>query len=114
VGFVEQLQQRDFRCFVELELSLTAGTTVLVGPNGAGKTSLLEAVGWAARARSFRGVPDAALVRRGSEQAVLRAEVVEGERRQSLEAEVRASGRNRVLLNKHAIARNRDLYGLLR
>jgi DNA replication and repair protein RecF len=45
---------------------------------------------------------------------VLRAEVVHGERRQSLEAEVRASGRNRVLLNKHPIARNRDLFGLLR
>jgi DNA replication and repair protein RecF len=114
VGFVEHLQLRDFRCFAALDLPLTPGTTVLVGPNGAGKTSLLEAVGWVARARSFRGVPDAALVRRGSEQAVLRADVVEGERRQTLEAEVRASGRNRVLLNKHPIARNRDLFGLLR
>ncbi len=81
VGYVERLQLRDFRCFAELELTLTPGTTVLVGPNGAGKTSLLEAVGWVARARSFRGVADAALVRRGCEQAVLRAEVVEGERR---------------------------------
>ncbi|HEY7133939.1 MAG TPA: DNA replication/repair protein RecF [Acidimicrobiia bacterium] len=114
IAFVEQLQLRDFRCFAELELTLTPGTTVLVGPNGAGKTSLLEAVGWVARAKSFRGVADAALVRRGSEHAVVRAEVVHGERRQSLEAEVRATGRNRVLLNKHPIARNRDLFGLLR
>jgi len=113
-AFVEHLELRDFRCFETLELTLSAGTTVLVGPNGAGKTSLLEAVGWAARAGSFRGVPDSAVVRRGSEQAILRAEVVEGERRQLLEAEVRASGRNRVLLNKHPIARNRDLHGLLR
>jgi DNA replication and repair protein RecF len=114
IAFVEQLQLRDFRCFAELELALTPGTTVLVGPNGAGKTSLLEAVGWVARAKSFRGVTDAALVRRGSEQAVVRAEVVHGERRQTLEAEIRATGRNRVLLNKHPIARNRDLFGLLR
>jgi DNA replication and repair protein RecF len=113
-AFVEHLELRDFRCFEALDLTLSPGTTVLVGPNGAGKTSLLEAVGWAARAGSFRGVPDLAVVRRGSEQAILRAEVVEGERRQLLEAEIRASGRNRVLLNKHAIARNRDLYGLLR
>jgi len=60
-AYVEQLQLHDFRCFASVDLTLTPGITVLVGPNGAGKTSLLEAVGWVARARSFRGVPDAAL-----------------------------------------------------
>ncbi|MDQ1519980.1 MAG: replication and repair protein RecF, partial [Actinomycetota bacterium] len=84
-AFVEHLELHDFRCFVSLDLALAPGITVLVGPNGAGKTSLLEAVGWVARARSFRGVTDAALVRHGSEQAILRAEIVHGERRQSLE-----------------------------
>jgi DNA replication and repair protein RecF len=113
-AYVEQLQLHDFRCFASVDLTLTPGITVLVGPNGAGKTSLLEAVGWVARARSFRGVPDAALVRRDADQAILRATVVHGERRQSLEAEIRAGGRNRVLLNKHSIARSRDLFGLLR
>jgi DNA replication and repair protein RecF len=113
-AYVEHLDLRDFRCFESLDLRFGPGTTVLVGRNGAGKTSLLEAVGWVARARSFRGVPDAALVRHGCEQAILRADVVHGERRQLLEAEIRAAGRNRVLLNKHAIARTRDLHGLLR
>jgi DNA replication and repair protein RecF len=93
-AYVAHLSLRDFRCFEALDLDLAPGTTVLVGANGAGKTSLLEAVGWSGRARSFRGVPDAAIVRRGAEQAILRAEVVHGERRQLLEAEVRASGRN--------------------
>jgi DNA replication and repair protein RecF len=114
VAFVEHLSLRDFRCFAALDVQFAPGITVLTGANGAGKTSLLEAVGWVARGRSFRGVPDAALVRRDAAQAIVRAEVVEGERRQLLEAEVRAAGRNRVLLNKHPIARTRDLYGLLR
>ena len=70
-----------------------------------GKTSLLEAVGWVATARSFRGVPDAALVRAGEAQAILRAEIVDDGRRQSLEAELRAVGRNRVLLNRHPLTR---------
>jgi DNA replication and repair protein RecF len=111
---VATVSVRDFRCFEALDLDLAPGTTVLVGSNGAGKTSVLEAVGWPGRARSFRGVPDAALVRRGAEQAILRAEVVQGERRQLLEAEIRASGRNRVLLNKQNVARSRDLFGFLR
>ncbi len=113
-GHIEQLQLRDFRCFTALDLGLAPGVTVIVGANGAGKTSLLEAVGWVARARSFRAVADAALVARGSEQAILRADVTQGERRQLFEAEIRASGRNRILLNRHPITRTRDLYGLLR
>ena len=87
---------------------------MLVGDNGEGKTSLLEAAGWVATARSFRGVNDAALVRAGEERAILRAEVVDDGRHQSLEAEFRAVGRNRVLLNRNPLTRTRDLLGLLR
>jgi len=111
---VARLWLIDFRCFAQIDLSFGPGLTVLAGDNGQGKTSLLEAVGWAARGRSFRGVPDAALVRTGCEAAILRAEVQAGERTQLLEAEVRAVGRNRVLMNRHPLARQRDLLGLVR
>ena len=108
----------DFRCYESAQLDLPPGVTVVVGGNGAGKTSLLEALGWAALGRSFRGVPDAALVRAGAPQAVLRVEIVTGaqpsERRRLVEAEVRVSGRNRVLLDRHPVARTRDLLGALR
>ena len=111
---LSSLELTDFRCYRNLELELPEGVTVLVGANGEGKTSLLEAAGWVATARSFRGVPDSALVRAGEEQAILRAEVVDDGRRQSLEAELRAVGRNRVLLNRHPLTRTRDLLGLFR
>jgi DNA replication and repair protein RecF len=111
---VGHLWLTDFRCFEELEVALPAGLTVVHGANGQGKTSLLEAIGWAARTRSFRGVPDSALVRATREQAVVRAEVVTGDRHQLFEAEIRANGRNRVLCNKQPVARSRDLHGLLR
>jgi DNA replication and repair protein RecF len=87
---------------------------VICGANAQGKTSLLEAVGWAATGKSFRGVPDSALVRSGCDTAILRAEVVDDERVQLLEAEIRASGRNRVQLNRNAVQRSRDLLGLMR
>jgi DNA replication and repair protein RecF len=112
---VVTLELGDFRCYEAAQLELPAGVTVVVGDNGEGKTSLLEAVGWAALGRSFRGVPDAALVRSGTEQAILRLEVESGGgRTQSVEAELRASGRNRVLVNRHPLARSRDLLGVLR
>jgi DNA replication and repair protein RecF len=104
----------DFRCYEDATLRFPPGVTVICGANAQGKTSLLEAVGWAATGKSFRGVPDGALVRSGQDTAILRAEVVDDERVQLVEAEIRASGRNRVQLNRNAVQRTRDLLGLMR
>src|SRR5882757_5178595 len=111
---VGHLWLTDFRCLHEIDVELASGLTVLQGANGQGKTSLLEATGWVARARSFRGVSDAMLVRSGADQAIVRAEVATGGREQLFEAEIRVAGRNRVLCNRQPVARTRDLHGLLR
>jgi DNA replication and repair protein RecF len=111
---VVQIWLNDFRCFSDLHVELAPGLTVLYGANAVGKTSLLEAVGWAGRGRSFRGVPDAALVRSGCSEAIVRVEVAEGERLQLLEVAIKAVGPNRVLLNRNRLNRTRDLAGLLR
>ena len=104
----------DFRCYREAELRLASGVTVISGANAQGKTSLLEAVAWAATGASFRGVPDAALVRDGCVAAILRAEVVDGPRVQLLEAEIRATGRNRVRINHQTLKRAQDRAELVR
>ncbi len=103
-----------FRGIAELDLELGHGLTVFVGANGQGKTTLLEAVSWVARCRSFRGVPDQVLVQAGHEQAVVRAEVRHDQRTMLFEAEIKSNGRNRVMLNKSAVSRRRDLQDLLR
>jgi DNA replication and repair protein RecF len=111
---VTELSLTDFRCYHEARLAPAPGVTVVLGANGEGKTTLLEAVGWAAATRSFRGVPDAALVRSGASAAILRIEVEDAGRSQLLEAEIHAQGRNRVRLNHNPLGRTRDLLGLLR
>ncbi len=114
VTSVGHLWLADFRCLGEIDVELASGLTVVQGANGQGKTSLLEAIGWVARARSFRGVNDAMLVRSGATEAIVRAEVTTGGRQQLFEAEIRATGRNRILCNRQAVTRARDLHGLLR
>jgi DNA replication and repair protein RecF len=111
---VGHLWLTDFRGLSSVDVTLASGLTVIEGANGQGKTSLLEAIGWVARMRSFRGASDAMLVRAGCEQSVVRAEIVTGERNQLFEAEIRAAGRNRVLCNRQTVTRSRDLHGLLR
>ncbi len=111
---VRQLWLQDFRCYESLALELPAGFTVVVGSNGQGKTSLLEAISWTASTCSFRGVPDAALVRDGASSAVVRVDIAHDERSLLVEAEIRTAGRNRIQINRQVCQRARDLLGALR
>ena len=111
---VDRLWLTDFRNYESADLTLAQGLTVVVGDNGEGKTNLLEAVGYLASLASFRGAPDDALIRQGTERAVVRAEADRDGRSLLIEAEIVAGGRNRVQVNRQPLRRSRDLLGALR
>jgi DNA replication and repair protein RecF len=112
---VRKLWLTDFRGYSSVEIELGPGTTAVLGANGEGKTNLVEAMSYLATLESFRGASSEALVRSGAEQAVVRAEVEHADGRILLiEAEISRQGRNRVLVNKQRLVRNRDLLGVLR
>lgn len=108
------LELTDFRCYPSVQLELPPAVILVTGANGQGKTSLLEAAAWPALGRSFRGVPDDALIRTGADQAFLRAAVVDEASTRRADIELRRVGRNRILVNGHPVARTRDLHGTLR
>jgi DNA replication and repair protein RecF len=64
--------------------------------------------------QSFRGSPKEALVRRGTERAVLRAETRFGDRTLSVEAEILAAGKARTQVNRQVVRRRGDLHDALR
>jgi DNA replication and repair protein RecF len=112
---LRRLWLTDFRSYDAAELAPAEGLTVIVGANGEGKTNLLEAIGYLATLSSFRGAPGDALLRQGCSTAIVRADVVDADGREALlEAELRATGRDRVLVNKQPLKRARDLLGTLR
>src|SRR5476649_2400216 len=87
----------DFRCFTEAVVEPDPhGLTVFRGPNGSGKTSVLEAVGWLATGRSLRGASRDVLVRAGTSRSIVRAEIMAGERRILVEAELPVTGTART------------------
>lgn len=100
---------QDFRNYRDETVHFSPGLTALLGPNGEGKTNLLEAVGYVATLRSFRGAGPDALVRTGAEQAVLRGEGLRESRRLLVECEIPRRGRGRVQLNRQRVSRRRDL-----
>jgi DNA replication and repair protein RecF len=105
---------RDFRGYHEAEVAFADGLTLVAGPNGHGKTNLLEAMAYLATLSSFRGAPNEALVRAGTDRAIVRAEAEREGRDLLLEAEIVANGRNRAQLNRQPLRRARDLLGALR
>jgi len=85
-----------------------------VGRNGAGKTNLVEAAGYLATLGSHRVASDAPLIRRGAEQALIRAAVVSEGRELLIEVEITAGKANRARINRAPQRRARDVLGILR
>lgn len=104
----------DFRCFGEATFEPDPdGLTVLRGENGAGKTSVLEAAGWLATQRSFRGASRDVMVRTGAQRAVLRAECRAGLRNVLFEAELPVQGAARLQLNRQVVRRRGEVADVL-
>jgi DNA replication and repair protein RecF len=103
------LDLTNFRPYESLRFEPTEGVNILVGANGAGKTSVLEAIGYVGMMRSFRTVPDSALIRDGADAAVIRGGIGGGATELRVECELPAQGRRMVLINQKRPKRLRDV-----
>ena len=64
-----------FRCLDSVELALGPRFNLISGANASGKTSVLEALAYLGRGKSFRGASTANLTQHGKEDFVLFGEV---------------------------------------
>jgi DNA replication and repair protein RecF len=111
---LDHLWLTDFLSYRDAEFSPAPdGITVVTGANAEGKTNLLEAIGYLATLRSFRGSPAEVMVRAGAPSGVgvVRAEGFREARRLLVEAELHVGGRGRVQFNGQPLRRSRDLVG---
>jgi DNA replication and repair protein RecF len=109
-----RLALTDFRSYTDVDVSLAPGVTIFSGPNGEGKTNLVEAVGYAATLTSHRAAQDAPLIRKGADQAIIRAAISTSANDALVEIELNAGRANRVRLNRTPLTRPRDVLGVLR
>ena len=108
------LELRNFRSYFELRVEPDPGVNVFVGPNAAGKTNLLEAAAYLTSLRSFRRVPDEALIHDDADAAIVRGEVSHLDSSSLIEAELPRTGRRRIRVNGQRPARSTDLLGHVR
>ncbi len=99
---VTHLALADFRNYETADLDLGPGPNLLVGSNGQGKTNLVEAIGFLATLGSHRVASDQALVRAGTESAIIRARLEHADRSVLVEAQINRTGANRAQVNRVA------------
>ncbi len=101
----------DFRSYRELRWTPHPGVNIISGPNASGKSNLLEAIGYLACLRSFRGAKDSVLIRQDAESAVVRGEIQTGADTTLIEVELSRDRARRAQLNGSRLARVADLSG---
>jgi DNA replication and repair protein RecF len=112
--FLRQLWLQDFRNYQECECEFsTEGLTVVRGANGQGKTNFLEAIGYVATTRSFRGAMPEVLISNDAESSVIRGLGERSGRELLIESELRAGRRGRTLVNKQSLRKTDELQDLL-
>jgi DNA replication and repair protein RecF len=100
---VAHLSLADFRNYVAAEVELVPGPNVFVGANGQGKTNLVEAIGYLGTLGSHRVSSDQALIRSGTDSAVVRARLRHADREVLLEMLINRTGANRAQVNRVAV-----------
>ncbi len=108
---IQTLELTNFRIYEQASLHFHSGFTVIYGDNGQGKTSLFEAISWIGGLGSFRGVADDALIRNGTNAAIIRS-TTSASSNKLIEVELPRAGRNRVQINRQP-CRKIDLAGVV-
>jgi DNA replication and repair protein RecF len=89
---IKEFTATDFRCLAQVELIADPHHNLIYGSNAAGKTSILEALGYLGRGRSFRGAPVKSLIRHEKSEFILFGRLSDGGRESTLGVRNSASG----------------------
>jgi DNA replication and repair protein RecF len=68
---IQEFSAQDFRCLAKIDLQADPGFNLIYGANASGKTSILEALAYLGRGKSFRGATTTNLVRHGEREFIL-------------------------------------------
>ena len=109
--YVSKLSLTNFRSYSQLDLSFNPGVTTFVGNNGAGKTNVAESLIFLTFLTSHRTPTNQPLITLGADQAIIRAEIVRGDRNLQIDLEINANKANRAKINQNPTKSQREILG---
>ena len=109
--YVSKLSLINFRSYNELNFKFNPGVTTFIGNNGSGKTNIAESLIFLAFLTSHRTPTNLPLILLGNEQAIIRAEIVRGDRNLNIDLEINANKANRAQINQNPTKSQREILG---
>ncbi|MCR5491734.1 MAG: DNA replication/repair protein RecF [Bacilli bacterium] len=102
------LRLKDFRSYGSLEIDFDGGLNLILGDNAAGKTNLAEAIHYISLARSWRSKDDGLLLKDGTPNAFIEADVKEGRLSRRIGIEIGRQSK-KITLNGKPVRRLSEL-----
>ena len=107
------LSLTNFRTYSHLECEFREGATTFIGSNGAGKTNIIESLIYLSYLSSHRVSTNQPLIKTGEDQAVIRAEIFNADRKLTVDLEINATKTNRAQLNGNPCRSQKEILGAL-
>ncbi len=109
--YVSKLSLTNFRSYPQLDLTLNPGVNTFIGNNGAGKTNIAESLIFLSFLSSHRTPNNQPLIALGATQAVIRVEIVRGDRNLQIDLEINSNKANRARINQNPTKSQREILG---
>ena len=110
---LKKLSLTQFRSYTNLECEFPSGAISFIGENGAGKTNIIESLIYLSQLSSHRVSQNQPLIHLGSELAVVRAEIINNERKLEVDLEINSGRANRAKINGNPTKSQREILGAL-
>lgn len=111
--WVEFVHLTNVRSYADVQVDLSPGVTTFIGRNGQGKTNFVEAIGLLSTLGSHRVATDTPIIRQGEQQAVIRARVVDEDRRISIDLALSTQNARKARINQSPVTKVRDILGII-
>lgn len=108
---INKLALTNFRSYTDLELIFEPGVATFIGDNGSGKTNIAEALIYLSFLSSHRVSNNTPLISLGAQQAIIRAEVEQDDRKLNVDLEININKANRARLNGNPTKSQREILG---
>lgn len=105
---IKTLKLTNFRSHALSTFEFSPNLNIITGENAVGKTNVMEAIYYLSLARSFKGVEDSELIKKGSDWGEIRASIKEGETSKDIKVRLNKSARQ-IFINGKPVSRLSEL-----
>lgn len=111
--YIESIQLKNFRNYVNLEMNFDKETNILYGDNAQGKTNILEAIYLCGTTKSHRGSKDKEIIRFGEEESHIRMNIRKDDLSYKIDMHLKKNKAKGVAINGLPIRKARELFGIV-